>query len=597
MEAIYFGHYLLILLLNTMIPNNQLWFNNKINGLPPIETGWEYVATYNNLAHSLTERDGNVIFETGGKIRCIGGWNPAKPGTGWGLLDSTNQQWETSDGGVTWTQIANAPWSGRHNFGHGFRNDGKFWIWGSDVAGVRDVWTYDAINGWVQVTADWGLTVGDRVGYEFCVHNDYMYIFGGNVNNDIYKSNDGINWTYVGTLPIVGSNGYACSHRGYIYIIIPNVGGTEKRIWRSTNGASWTQMTSLPASADQTTTWSRLFSWADRLWYFAGSGAGNMRGIWMTDDEATTWKKHPSFFMLATHAQGINTFGNDLYQIAGNASPSSNKLYRVAYSTLTDSYVHSLRKAVPSYSGAAIRVRRSSDSTEQDIGFIGNDLDTAALATFVGAGTGYIRTFYNQTGGTNLVQTNTALQPIIRAGGTTYTQNGKPAIYFDTTSKYLTYGGTINLTSKYTISAVMNLPSGLRQFGYGGSNSYLFYNNTSGSNVAHNNGATPPFTTFTSGFFFSNSAQKLVEVYRNRNTSWVYENAVKYEMPGNNNYPTISNTRSIFDTNQTLIQIGGELGGQSFAGYLQELNIKIGVVEPDSNTAIQADINGYWGVY
>jgi len=41
---------------------------------------------------------------------------------------------------------------------------------------------------------------------------------------------------------------------------------------------------------------------------------------------------------------------------------------------------YSLRKLRTAYSGAAIRVRRSSDNTETDIGFVNNALDTASLS-------------------------------------------------------------------------------------------------------------------------------------------------------------------------------------------------------------------------
>ena len=45
---------------------------------------------------------------------------------------------------------------------------------------------------------------------------------------------------------------------------------------------------------------------------------------------------------------------------------------------------YSLRKLRSAYTGNAIRVRRSSDNTEQDFGFIGNDLDTQTMLDFVG---------------------------------------------------------------------------------------------------------------------------------------------------------------------------------------------------------------------
>lgn len=61
----------------------------------------------------------------------------------------------------------------------------------------------------------------------------------------------------------------------------------------------------------------------------------------------------------------------------------------VAPSLLLDTYpnaavAYSLRKLRTAYSGSAIRVRRSSDNTEQDIVFSGNDLDTQTMLDFVG---------------------------------------------------------------------------------------------------------------------------------------------------------------------------------------------------------------------
>ncbi|MFN5753372.1 MAG: hypothetical protein ACK47G_13095, partial [Pseudanabaena sp.] len=44
---------------------------------------------------------------------------------------------------------------------------------------------------------------------------------------------------------------------------------------------------------------------------------------------------------------------------------------------------YSLRQLRTAYTGAAIRVRRSSDNAEQDINFVSGDLDTQSLLDFV----------------------------------------------------------------------------------------------------------------------------------------------------------------------------------------------------------------------
>lgn len=86
------------------------------------------------------------------------------------------------------------------------------------------------------------------------------------------------------------------------------------------------------------------------------------------------------------------------------------------YSPLPQSAL-GLRKLI-STATVAIRVRRSSDSAEQDIGFSGDLLDTASLASFVGGGSGYVVALYDQTAnGENASQSGTTAQPrIVNAG-------------------------------------------------------------------------------------------------------------------------------------------------------------------------------------
>lgn len=79
---------------------------------------------------------------------------------------------------------------------------------------------------------------------------------------------------------------------------------------------------------------------------------------------------------------------------------------------------YGLNKMLTSYSGSAVRVRRSSDNAEQDIGFSGNSFDSAALATFVGANSAFVTTWYDQTGNSrNMLQATAGRQPrIVNAG-------------------------------------------------------------------------------------------------------------------------------------------------------------------------------------
>lgn len=95
------------------------------------------------------------------------------------------------------------------------------------------------------------------------------------------------------------------------------------------------------------------------------------------------------------------------------------------------SVAYSLRKLRTAYTGSAIRVRRASDNAEQNIGFVGGNLDTAALLSFCGSGSGFVTTFYDQSGnGKNNVQSSAGSQPRIVLSGALETLNSKPTINY-----------------------------------------------------------------------------------------------------------------------------------------------------------------------
>lgn len=123
------------------------------------------------------------------------------------------------------------------------------------------------------------------------------------------------------------------------------------------------------------------------------------------------------------------------------------------FTGLLDTYggaevAYSLRRLSGAYTGAAIKVRRGSDNATQDIGFVGEDLDTTALSSFIGSDSAYVERWYDQSGnGNNAVQTTTAFQPIIALAGAIIYVNSKPAFQFDGSNDYF------DLTSNVPTSA------------------------------------------------------------------------------------------------------------------------------------------------
>jgi hypothetical protein len=134
---------------------------------------------------------------------------------------------------------------------------------------------------------------------------------------------------------------------------------------------------------------------------------------------------------------------------------------------------YSLRLLDSTYTGSAIRVRRSSDNTEQDIGFnVFGELDTVSLTAFAGAGDAFVKTWYDQSGSSNdATQTTTANQPQIVSSGAVIVENGKPAVYFVSGSRYENI--TASISTLHSAFVVAKGSDNVRQiYGFGGGAAY-----------------------------------------------------------------------------------------------------------------------------
>ena len=121
-------------------------------------------------------------------------------------------------------------------------------------------------------------------------------------------------------------------------------------------------------------------------------------------------------------------------------------VYRYAASFSVDPWISvaqmacSVRRLVSAYTGPCLRVQRSSDSTQTDIGWVNEVLDIGALMAFVGSGTGYVVTWYDQSGnGRNF--TAPGSQPVIVNAGSLVTRSGVPAIQFSGSQSLQNAGG------------------------------------------------------------------------------------------------------------------------------------------------------------
>lgn len=138
------------------------------------------------------------------------------------------------------------------------------------------------------------------------------------------------------------------------------------------------------------------------------------------------------------------------------------------FTGLLDTYsgaaaAYSLRKLRSAYTGSAIRVRRASDNTEQNIGFTAlGGLDTSSLTSFCSGTNGFVTTWYDQSGNArNATQTTASNQPQIVSSGSIILDNTKPAIQFDGSDDFLqnssatifSQPNTLISTARYTTTS------------------------------------------------------------------------------------------------------------------------------------------------
>ena len=126
-------------------------------------------------------------------------------------------------------------------------------------------------------------------------------------------------------------------------------------------------------------------------------------------------------------------------------------------SNADSSGAYSLNKTKSTYTGSAIKVRRT-NLDELDIGFTSTgELDTASLLAFAGVGDAFIRTWYDQSGNSrNYTQTTPGSQPKIVSAGALITQNSKPAISFDGIDDFLSVSNAVVQNSSFTSIAIFN---------------------------------------------------------------------------------------------------------------------------------------------
>jgi len=258
----------------------------------------------------------------------------------------------------------------------------------------------------------------------------------------------------------------------------------------------------------------------------------------------------------------------------------------LTFTGLLDDYpgaaaAYSLRLLDKDYTGDAVRVRRASDNTEQDIGFDANgDLDTSALATFCSGTDGFVKTWYDQSSnGNDVTQTTTGNQPKIYDTSTgVLTENGRPAMQLDGTNDFLDSTGLSETTlTSFHVAKPDQTNSGDALLCWDGvtGSSFFRYNNTGDMRVNHNGGFNST-TNYT-------AAQNLVFALFSTSLKLGYNGAT-------------AETGSATGKTTTGVRIGQKGNVDYFTGKAQEVIVYASDKSTD-RTGIETNINDYYSIY
>jgi hypothetical protein len=297
-----------------------------------------------------------------------------------------------------------------------------------------------------------------------------------------------------------------------------------------------------------------------------------------------------------------------------------------SFTGLLDTYTgaaaaYSLRLLRTAYTGDAIKVRRASDNTEQDIGFVNNELDVATLESFCSGTNGFVTTWYDQSGnGNNATQITAANQPQIVSSGSVILDNGKPTLKFDGLDDALIVWNNVtapllfqDMSDSITLlsverATVISTISGIITNGV---TIAEIRNNTATSdthfpfNIGYSNnqsgfGVTDAYTSGSEKKFSStlSVAQRLTSRYINGDDLDVYINnasAISTTFTiatGDRNISTDNSTFSIGSRSRD----GGQVDSSYFTGTMQEIILYKSNLLSD-NSGINTNINDFYSIY
>lgn len=306
-------------------------FNKGIHLKWTFTTGnWpDYIMTRTSQHVTDFARDGSKMVQMGNYLYLYGGWN----GTG-SSISSFNDVYRSSGDLTTWEKLPDAPWLGRHTFGIGKINSTIYIYGGDQNSEFFDVWKSEDGEHFEQVVHDLDRSVKKRLLYGSCIHNNMLYVMGGQSSldenselTDIWTSPNGSAWRRLNNgLTFLGKNlaGSVASFNNKLWV----VGGGYYRdpdpavrwanhVYSSADGKTWTMEADAPWPGRQFTD---VCVWDNRLWMIGGHNGQNLSDIWYMNKDGSWIEYKPSDLFTPRHASAVTVYNDKLIIACGDQS-------------------------------------------------------------------------------------------------------------------------------------------------------------------------------------------------------------------------------------------------------------------------------------
>lgn len=326
--------------------------SSTVVGAEPPEQPIAYEWVQVTAAAAFAPRDGAGALTFQDRMWFLGGWNPSPAQRAFFPRICNNEVWSSADG-RDWTLVrgntfkdksfdATSDWEGRHTAGYAVYRD-KMWIIGGDVNQghyQNDVWNSTDGRQWNFVNRDKPLPWGPRALHYTVVHNDRIWVIGGQTMpgfaksdeqfyRDVWTTQNGVDWQQVRPVEPYwsprGMIGGSAVFRDRIWILGGGTYDTPQTpsrkffndVWSSADGMQWTRhVESAPWHPRQ---YHDVAVWDDRLWVLEGYHAtgGNRKDVWYSAD-GVHWHEVANTPWKPRHAASVFVHRNALWMVAGN---------------------------------------------------------------------------------------------------------------------------------------------------------------------------------------------------------------------------------------------------------------------------------------